>query len=642
MRIVPPTAEDVAAWRAEYEEDTRQILKAKTRLRLSEWAERYRQLGGSSAEKGPWRNRRVPYLVEIMDAVVDPLVEEITIMKPARVGVTEGIILNAVGYFMHQDPSPVMVALPVNDDAETFSKKKLVPMLDNTPVLAELVPAPRSRDGSNTMLEKEYPGGSITILGTNSPRKMRMRDARLVAGDEIDAMENTHEGDPLDLLRKRADNYPNRKLIWASSPSWKGASRIEKKYDASDRRKYWMPCPKCGTHQVMMFGGREHSYGLKWLSGRPETAVYLCVKGCTILERSKAEMHMGAEWRAERPEVKARGYWFNALISLFDGVRWPRIIEQFLESKDDQEKLQVVVNTIFAETFELKSEKVEGTAMLARREVYPAQVPRGVGILTAFVDVQKDWVEVLVRGWGIGQESWRIRHDVIWGDPEGSELWDQVDAVLFDTYQHESGGTLGIHCSLIDSGDRTARVYEYVKPRQRRNVFASKGDKQIPNAPIVVRAKKPNDAGVKLLTIGTFTARRRMYGSLAIARHGPRFMHFHRLPETAPVDQIAAFEAQDAEYFKQFEAEKLVPEKDNHGLTILRYKQVAPRNEAPDLEVGCIAALYALGPRVTDHLDHWVREANKTQPSVASYQAPQGMSGGGGGGGRRVVSSGAY
>lgn len=606
MRIAPPTAEHVAAWREEYEDDCRQILKPRPRLKISEWAERYRYLGGSSAEKGAWRNRRVPYLVEIMDAIIDPDVQEITVMKPARVGVTEGVILNAIGYFMHQDPSPILIGLPVLHDAETFSKKKLVPMLESSPALRELVPEPRSRDGTNTILEKEYPGGSITIVGTNSPRMLRMRDARLVAADEIDTMEGTKEGDPLDLLKKRADNAPNRKLIWVSSPSWKHTSRIEKKYLASDRRRYWMPCPKCGDYQVLMLGGKDKPYGLKWLSGRPDTVVYLCQRGCTIQERWKQEMHMHAEWRPDRPEIKARGYWFNAFISLFDGVRWPKVVENFLEVKDDGERFQVFVNTVLAETYELRGEKVEGDALFSRREVYAAEVPKGVGVLTAFVDVQRGsggWLEVLVRGWGDNQESWRILHERIEGSIDDTEVHEQLDAILFRAYQHESGATLRIKRALIDSGDQASSVYAYVKPRQTRGVFASKGDKAVQNAPIVVRGKKPNDAGVRLMTIGTFTTKRRLFSRLKLSRAGtPGFMHFHRLADDADVAAVAAFDAQDREYFKQFAAEKLVPVKDAKGQQLYQYVQVADRNEAIDLEVGALAALHALGPSVYERL----------------------------------------
>ncbi len=607
---IAATPEQVRAWMADYEADVRMILKPKPRLSLSPWAGTYRQLAGGSAIKGQWENSTVPYLVEPMDALTDPTVERIVIMKPARVGATEALPVTGTLYYMHQDPSPVLIALPTIDDAEKWSKTKLMPALEATEVTRDLLPQARGRDGTNTILYKEYPGGNIQIVGTNSPRMLRMRDARVIFLDEVDAMPHSSgdEGDTVKLLEKRADNWPNRKICMLSSPKWKGMSRIEKAYGNSDRRRYWMPCPQCGEFQVLMFGTRESPYGLKWVSKRPETVVYVCEhNGCSIEERHKRGMHMaGAHWRPDNPGHATRGYWFNALISLFPGVRWPRLVEEWLDAQKDSEALQVFVNTVFAETYEEKGEKVEGASLFDRREVYPAEVPMEAGVLTAFVDVQRGsggWLEVFVRAWGKDQESWRILHERIEGSIEDTDVHEQLDAILLRSYQHESGAKLRIRRAFIDSGDQAAAVYQYVKPRQGKGIFASKGDKGIPDAPIVVRAKKPNDAGVKLMTIGTFTAKRRLFFRLKLQRPGsPGYMHFHRLPETADVAEIARFDAQDREYFAQFANEKLVRDKDAKGREVLAYVQTGDRNESIDGEVGCLGALYGLGPSVYDRL----------------------------------------
>lgn len=609
MTTTAPTTDQVLAWRADYEDDVRTILKPRPPLQLAEWAGTFRQLAGGSAEKGQWENARVPYMVEPMNCLTDPTVERIVVMKPARVGYTESLPVNGTGYYMHQDPSPVLIALPTIDDAEKFSKTKLMPMIEATEALRGLLPQARGRDGTNTILHKEFPGGNVQLVGTNSPRMLRMRDARVVFLDEVDAMPKSSgdEGDTVKLLEKRAANWPNRKIVMGSSPKWKGASRIELAYQDSDRGRYWMPCPVCGGMQVLMFGGRNKPYGLKWVSRQPQTTVYICEHaGCTIEERRKRDMHAASEWRKDNPAHRTRGFWFNALISMFPGARWPVLVQEWLDAQVDSEALQVFVNTVLAETFELKGEKVEGDTLFARREVYPAEVPASVGVLTAFVDVQRGsggWLEVLVRGWGDNQESWRILHERIEGSIDDTEVHEQLDAILFRTYQHESGATLRIKRALIDSGDQASSVYAYVKPRQARGVFASKGDKAVQNAPIVVRGKKPNDAGVRLMTIGTFTTKRRVFSRLKLPRAGtPGFMHFHRLPDDADVAAVAAFDAQDQEYFKQFAAEKLVPVKDAKGQQLYQYVQVADRNEAIDLEVGALAALHALGPSVYERL----------------------------------------
>lgn len=595
-------------WHSRFTREARAFLRPAPRLTVSEWARTHRQWKqGTAQEAGAYRTTRTPYLVEIMDSLSDPNVERLVVFKPARVGFTEGVIINSIGYYMHQDPSPILVVQPTVDDAETFSKEKLAPAIEATQVMRERIPEPRSRDGSNTILQKQFPGGRIGIVGTNSPRMLRMRDARLVFCDEVDAypLSSGDEGDPVSLAFKRADNWDNRKLVIGSSPKLKGLSRIEAAYQESDRRKWWVRCPQCGEPQILMWGGKDTPFGVKWKSRQPETAIYVCVQGCVIEERQKGVMNAGGEWRAENPGHRTRGYWWNQLVSQLPGAAWPKLVHEFLEAQEKPELLQVFVNTVLAETWEIRGEKIEGDTLYARREVYPAEVPAGVGVLTAFVDVQRGtggWLEVLVRGWGKDEESWRILHERIEGSLDDAEVRDQVDAILFRAYRHEGGAPMRIRRAFVDSGDQASMVYSYVKSRQPRGVFASKGDKAIQDAPIVIRAKKPNDAGVKLMTIGTFTAKRRVFASLKRATPGPRFMHFHRLPDDADVAATAAFNAQDVEFFRQFAAEKLIPTRDSLGRSIFRYEQIADRNEAIDLEVGCLAALHALGPSVYERL----------------------------------------
>jgi phage terminase large subunit GpA-like protein len=614
LETTTPHSGALRRWHARFTRETHAFLRPAPRLTVSQWAQQFRQWKqGTAQEAGSYRTSRVPYLVEIMDALSDPNVERLVVFKPARVGFTEGVIINAIGYYMHQDPSPILVVQPTVDDAETFSKEKLAPAIEATQVMRERIPEPRSRDGSNTILQKQFPGGRIGIVGTNSPRMLRMRDARLVFCDEVDAypISSGDEGDPVSLAFKRADNWDNRKLVIGSSPKLKGLSRIEAAYQESDRRKWWVRCPQCGEAQILMWGGKDTPYGIKWASQRPETAIYVCVNGCAIEERYKAAMNATGEWRAEKPGHRTRGYWWNQLVSQLPGAAWPKLVHEFLEAQDKAELLQVFVNTVLAETWEIRGEKVEGETLMARREVYPAEVPMGVGVLTAFVDVQRGsggWLEVLVRGWGKDEESWRILHERIEGTLDDADIREQLDAILLRPYQHESGATLRIRRTFVDSGDQASEVYKFVKPRQSKGIFASKGDKAAPDAPIVIRGKKPNDAGVKLMTIGTFTAKRRLFASLKRAMPGPRYMHFHRLPDDADVAAIAAFDAQDVEFFKQFGAEKLIPTRDSLGRSFYRYEQVADRNEAIDLEVGCIAALHALGPAVYERLAHIVAQ----------------------------------
>lgn len=522
-----------------------------------------------------------------MDAVSNPDIPEMVLMKCARVGFTEGVIGNGIGYYIDQDPAPILVVQPSDEDAEDWSKRKLAPMLRDTPRLANRVADARSRDSDNTIKSKTFPGGSLKITGATSPKGLRRTDTRIAFLDEVDGYPPSAgaEGDPVSLARRRLTTFWNRKLILGSTPTLKGISRIEKALDESDQRSYHVPCPHCGRFQVLRWGGPNESYGIKWEDEKPQTAAYLCEScGALIEEAEKPAMVAQGRWVAKHPERSIPGWHLTALVSLFDGARWPVLVDEWLTAKDDPERLKVFVNTVLGETWEIRGEGVSPESLAARAEQYPEEVPAGAGLLTSGVDVQADRLEVEIDGWGMEEENWMVAHHRLYGDPSQEEVWQRLESILTRPYKHELGATIRIRACVIDSGFRTGEVYRFVRPRQHRNVWASKGLDERGKAPLS-RATRANRDGVKLFTIGTVAMKDTLFSRLRIQRPGPRYMHF-----CAQTDDGA-----DAEYFAQLGAEKAVIEK-VRGRPIRRYVQVRTRNEAIDLKVLNLAALAALFP----------------------------------------------
>ena len=175
------------------------MLQPPPEMTLSQWADKFRRLSaGSSAEPGRWKTAKAPYQKEIMDAITDITIKKVVIMSAAQVGKTDAMVLNPIGYYVHYDPSPIMVIQPTIDMAEKFSKEKLSPMLRDTPVLADRINE-KSRNSGNTIMQKIFPGGFITIAGANSPTGLRSHTIRILLADEIDAYPASagKEGDPL-------------------------------------------------------------------------------------------------------------------------------------------------------------------------------------------------------------------------------------------------------------------------------------------------------------------------------------------------------------------------------------------------------------------------------------------------------------
>jgi phage terminase large subunit GpA-like protein len=588
----------------------RRLLAPPPRLRGSEWADERRMLSSeASAEPGRFNVSRAEYQREWLDCISDPTVEEACWMVAAQTGKTE--VMNCmVGYKIDLDPGPMLVLQPTVEMAEMWSKDRLSPMLRDTPALHGKVADPRSRDSGNTLRHKAFTGGHITMVGANSPASLSARPIRDVLADEVDRYPQSAggatkgEGSPLALARKRTATFWNRKVFRWSTPTIKGASEIERDYDASDQRRYYVPCPDCEHKQTLKWSN------LQWENNDPATAQYACERcGVLIEERHKHWMLSRGEWVAENPGARVRGYHLNALYSPW--ARWEELVREWLAAKDNPELLKVFVNTVLAETWEERGEKLNAEGIAGRRETYAAEVPMGVGVLAHGVDVHPDRLESMVRGWGQGEESWLIRHDVLWGDPDKPEVWQDLESLRVREYRHESGAGLYISASCIDSGgNNTEAVYRYVKGKQR--TWAIKGQSQLGKA-LVGRPSKTNRHGVRVLPLGVDAAKDIIFSRLKKVEAGPRYMHFGaNVPD---------------EYFTQLTAEKLVT-RYVKGRAVRVYEcPKGTRNEALDLEVYAYAALVSLTTVVLDNLGTYAKrvqaEGAAKVPEPAQSDEPE-------------------
>ena len=589
------------------------LLIPPQRLTVSEWADRYRMLSPeSSAEPGQWDTGRAEYLRGILNAVTDATVETIVLMKASQLGFTESL-LNMLAYYIDYDPSPILFVLPTLDIASAVSKDRIAPMLRDTPRLQGKVQDARTRDSGNTTLHKIFPGGHLTLSGANSPASLSSRPVRIVFCDEVDRfpMSAGTEGNPRKLAYKRTTTFWNRKHIEGSSPTIKGQSEIEASYLDSDQRKYWVPCSACHTFQTLKWGQ------VKWPSpsgeGRwyatehhPELAVYLC-EFCQVEldHRDKLWMVKHGEWRAEAPFKGKAGFWINELYSPW--VKFSQTASAFLDAKGKGRKeLQVFVNTSLAETFEEEpGEVLSETTLASRREPYGPAVPMAAALLTAAVDIQEDRIEAEVKAWGKGEESWGLEHKIFHGDTTDPKAgaWKSLDEWLQGVWLHESGISLKIVCTMIDTGYRTKECYAFIKPRQFRRVFAAKGMSER-GKPLVGRPTKTNFGKVKLFPIGTDTAKETVYSRLKKTDFGPGCLHF---PNTY-----------DNEYFLQLTAEKRVTTY-RKGWASIEWVKIRPRNEALDLTVLNLAALMVLNANLDRLVDDIRRQAEKAD-TIKSQQ----------------------
>jgi phage terminase large subunit GpA-like protein len=564
------------------------------KLSLSQWAERYAVLSReTSAQTG--RFRAFPYQNGMMDAITDSTVTKVTVMKSARVGYTK-ILDHIVGFFVHQDPSPIMVVQPRVEDAEDYSKTELAPMLRDTPALAAIAGDQKAKDSNQTILKKTFVNGaSVTLVGANSPGGFRRITARIILFDEVDGYPVDgagNEGDQIALGTKRSETFWNRRIVLGSTPTVKGYSRIEKSWNESDQRRYYVPCPHCGEHQVLEWGGVDTPHGMKWDkdesgNGIPETAYYVCRhNGCIINEADKPDMVGAGEWRAEKPFAGHAGFHIWAAYSLFPNASWKNLVAEWLRVKDDPLARQTFINLVLGEPYEDRGERALNEAKLAARtEVWAAEVPDGVAVLTASGDVQDDRVELETVGWGRNEERWSIDHEVFEGDPESDELWARVDAYLKRKWRRADGRPFEVMAACIDSGGHhTQKVYDFCKARIGRRIWAIKGESARGGARSPVwPTKRPSSrtkSTYRPIIIGVNAAKDVIRARLHIEEPGPGYMHY-------PSDR-------DINFFAQLVSERSVSKLVNGQK--FRVWELPPgrANEALDLAVYSYAALCGL------------------------------------------------
>ena len=467
-------------------------LRPEPPLTVSDWADKHRRLSSkASAEPGPWRTNRTPYLREPMDCLsTTSTVQRVVMMFAAQTGKTESGS-NWLGYVIAHAPGPMLLVQPTVEMAKRLSKQRLESLITETPILSEKIAPSRSRDSGNTMFSKEFPGGMMLLTGANSATGLRSTPCRYIFCDEVDAfpLDVDGEGDPVSLAEKRATTFARRKILLTSTPTVKDFSRIESEYERSDQRRFYVPCPCCGAMQWLKWSQ------LKWEKNDPATAAY----ECEVCHERFAEIHKPAmlrkgEWRATAPsDGKTAGFQLSGLYSPLGWLSWADMVDDFLRAKADAPMLKSFVNTRLAETWEEDfASKVSASALLERCEPYrEGRLPEGVLTVTIGVDVQGgggsagDRLAVSVWGWGRGEEGWLIDHQEIAGDPCKAEVWKQLDVIVLHEWEHAAGGTLRADVVAVDSGGHaTAEVYQYARERQGVGVIAIKGQSQRGKPPI--------------------------------------------------------------------------------------------------------------------------------------------------------------
>ena len=501
-------------------------LRPLPNLTVSDWADRYRMLSSeASSEPGRWRTDRAPYQREIMNAFTQPRVWKVVVMSAAQIGKSD-IMNNVIGRYSHLAPAPILMIQPTIDMAQDYSKSRIAPMIRDTKVLREIYRDVKTRESGNTILSKLFPGGRLIMGGANSPAGLASRPIKILLADEVDRFPDSAgtEGDPVDLAAKRMTTFWDRRMGIFSTPTISGESRIEEEYHEGTQEEWQHECPNCHeyhliTHRQMV---TEHET-VEDKKGRKHVKVHSVKWRCPDCGFSFTEEQMRRapqKYVAQNASALTKGvrsFFVNCWASPW--LSWAAVMQEWLEAKGDPEREKVIVNTRFGEAYERKGAFDSTDKFLQRREQYGAELPDGVLILTAAVDVQDNRLEYEICGWGEDEECWGIKKGIILGAPDTPEVWAALDEQLDREYRFKNGTGLIVPRTFIDSGGHYSKeVYAYSLRRLARQRFAVKGA-STPGVPIIHKYAKVTAAGsrtIPLVLIGTDSGKQYVMDRLAL------------------------------------------------------------------------------------------------------------------------------
>lgn len=579
------------------------FLAPPPKLTISEWADTYRYLPKeSTAEYGKWSTARVPYAREPMDMLSSPDVDTVVLQWASQTGKTE-VLLNILGYYIHQDPSPILKIDPILKMAENFSKTRLKPTIEVTPVLRDLIPTNRQQGDGNTILNKNFPGGYLAIVASNSAADLASRPIRIILADEVDryGLSADGEGDPLQLAKQRQNTFANAKTVITSTPTIKGYSVIENWHESADQRRFFVPCCHCGTWDYLRFEYLRVNREL-------EKTYYECPH-ChnSISTAQKNAMVTQGRWQPisvpKQGYEKVRSYHLWAIYSPW--ISLAKLAEAYWQSVANKEMEQVFANTVLANTYEnTVADTLNADALQSRAETYRMlQVPEGAKLLTAGVDVQGDRLVLTVYGWGVRQQAWLVYYQELWGKPTEPDCWQQLKEILDSTYDHASGVQLRIYRCAIDSGAYTNEVYQFVRAYRspwasaHKTVIAVKGSSKS-DAPICGKPSKLDvnyqgrtiKQGITLYAVGDNSTKTTIYGRLSLETNSNDAVGWFHFPQDAP-----------ERYYEQLLGERKVVIF-NRGMPKETWqKKLGNSADALDATRYAMAALYSINA----HLPAW-------------------------------------
>lgn len=630
------------------------FLQPPPRLTPDQWARQNIIYGPGSGRPGPRDPFLTPYVVPFTRAVAARTHKRVVIAMCAQGGKSASL-MDIIGHHFDQNPRPMIYVGPNKQFVtEQWEPRLMADLLDNAPSIRRKV----LRGKGMTKTRKVIGGMPLRLAHAGSSTALKSDPMAIALTDEADElMRNVKgQGDPITLIDNRGPTYadfvhaivstpsegPKETVVdpesglefWAEQDTADVQSKIWTLWQEGTRYHWAWRCPHCGEWFIPRFScvhveDREgQSIPLtnpKQISPQQarDTVHLMCPRsGCVIEPEHQEAMNQTGLYVApgqtiahdgtvlgDPPESSTVSFWVSGLASPF--VSWADRAESYVKAfhSGDQEEVRVVMNAGFGELWAPSGGDVPEWEEVKKLSLpyQEGDVPEGVVLLTAGVDVQKNRLVYVIRGWGPRQESWLIAAGELWGPTEELDVWSDLDELL-DT----SFGGLHISRMFIDAGFRPGkkdivpehRVYEFAR-RHGRSVYATKGFENRPTPLSVNRIDvTPKGAkskyGVDLVRLSSDFFKTWVHERLRWPSDQPGGWHLH--------------EAVTDDYCRQIVSEARVRKPKGNGF---QWVKTHTQNHFLDAEALAYAAAYML--KVPQMRDDTHRRVPIAAPSASQH-----------------------
>ena len=506
-------------------------------IKPSEWAEKKRIMSSEvSPFPGPFNWERTPYGKEIIDCMMpEHPVRKLAIMKGAQIGISTIFIENAIGWIIEESPGPIFLLTAAAELSKQSMDVKVDQMIDSCglrPLIRPNVLRARNQRTGDTSTSKEFPGGRLQTGVTDQHKKLRQVSMQYGFIDDFEAAKQSSKesGSTIDLIEQRfAAYYTKMKICYISTPEVKHTSNIEPLYEQGDQRRYFVPCPCCGSYIVLEWKVKNGNKvgGIIWdLDPKGKyiegSTRYVCQEcGESFDDSHKHQMNLAGEWRptAKSDSPDFRSYHISALYAPVGMFDWEYYVKQYLracppEGAIKQDKYKAFRNLCLGLTWEERGETVNANRLSRNTRNYqvghvPCQLSRDdangeVVLITCAADLngipEDARLDYEIVAWTETQGNYSIAHGsigtflpVTLRDKEDTtrqkwtyefdhpfSVWPKFLEVIEKVYPSDDGREMRINCTGIDSGHYTNSVYEFImryKDSLPHYITAIKGDK---------------------------------------------------------------------------------------------------------------------------------------------------------------------